>query len=49
MKTELIRYFRNPLYWLVLCAGLFVRAVLAYFDFQTRSEVFWSLIRRILE
>ena len=34
MKTELTRYFRNSLYWLVLGAGLSVRAVLAYFDFQ---------------
>ena len=49
MKTELTRYFRNSLYWLVLGAGLSVRAVLAYFDFQTRSDAFWSLIRRILE
>ena len=43
MKADLIRCFRNPLYWLVLSAGLFVRVVLAYFDFQTRSDVFWSL------
>ena len=43
MKADLIRCFRNPLYWLVLIAGLFVRVVLAYFDFQTRSDVFWSL------
>mgnify|MGYP007002646474 CR=1 FL=1 len=43
MKAELNRCFRNPLYWLVLGAGLVVRAVLAYFDFQTRSDAFWSL------
>ena len=43
MRTELNRCFRNPLYWLVLGAGLVVRAVLAYFDFQTRSDAFWSL------
>ncbi len=43
MKDDLIRCFRNPLYWLVLCAGLSVRGVLAYFDFQTRSDAFWSL------
>ena len=43
MKADLIRCFRNPLYWLVLSPGLFVRVVLAYFDFQTRSDVFWSL------
>ena len=43
MKDDLIRCFRNPLYWLVLGAGLSVRVVLAYFDFQTRSEAFWSL------
>ena len=43
MKTELTRYFRNSLYWLVLGAGLSVRVVLAYFDFQTRSDAFWSL------
>ena len=43
MKADLIRCFRNPLYWLVLGAGLSVRVVLAYFDFQTRSEAFWSL------
>ena len=43
MKADLIRCFRNPLYWLVLGAGLSVRAVLAYFDFQTRSDTFWSL------
>ena len=36
MKADLIRCFRNPLYWLVLSAGLSVRAILAYFDFQTR-------------
>lgn len=30
MKADLIRCFRNPLYWLVLSAGLFVRVVLAY-------------------
>ena len=49
MKADLIRCFRNPLYWLVLGAGLSVRVVLAYFDFQTRSDAFWSLIRRVLE
>ena len=43
MKDDLIRCFRNPLYWLVLGAGLSVRVVLAYFDFQTRSDAFWSL------
>lgn len=43
MKTELTRYFRSSLYWLVLGAGLSVRAVLAYFDFQIRSDAFWSL------
>ena len=43
MKDDVIRCFRNPLYWLVLGAGLSVRVVLAYFDFQTRSEAFWSL------
>ena len=43
MKDDLIRCFRNPLYWLVLVAGLSVRAVLAYFDFQTRRDAFWSL------
>ena len=43
MKDDLIRCFRNPLYWLVLGAGLSVRVVLAYFDFQTRSNAFWSL------
>ena len=43
MKADLIRCFRNPLYWLVLSAGLSVRAILAYFDFQTRSDAFWSL------
>ena len=26
MKDDLIRCFRNPLYWLVLCAGLSVRS-----------------------
>lgn len=43
MKDDLIRCFRNPLYWLVLGAGLSVRVVLSYFDFQTRSNAFWSL------
>ena len=43
MKDDLIRCFRNPLYWLVLGAGLSVRVVLAYFDFQTRRDAFWSL------
>lgn len=43
MKTELFRYFKNPLYWIVLGAGLSVRAVLAYFDHLHRSEDFWAL------
>ena len=43
MKTELTRYFRNSLYWLVLGAGLSVRAVLSYFDSRFRSDAFWSL------
>lgn len=43
MKTELTRYFRNSLYWLVLGAGLSVRAVLAFFDSRFRSDAFWSL------
>ena len=43
MNADLIRCFRNPLYWLVLGAGLSVRAVLAYFDSRTRSDAFWSL------
>ena len=43
MKADLTRCFRSPLYWLVLGAGLSVRAVLAYFDFQTRSDAFWPL------
>lgn len=43
MRTELSRCFRNPLYWLVLGAGLSVRAVLAYFDSRTRSDAFWAL------
>ena len=43
MKTELCRYFKNPLYWIVLAAGLSVRAVLAYFDCLYRSKDFWAL------
>ena len=43
MKTELTRYFRSSLYWLVLGAGLSVRAVLAYFDSRFHSDAFWSL------
>lgn len=43
MKTELIRYFRNPLYWVVLGTGLSVRTVLAYFDLLYRSKDFWTL------
>ena len=29
MKMELCRYFKNPLYWIVLAVGLSVRTVLA--------------------
>lgn len=43
MKTELCRYFKNPLYWIVLATGLSVRAVLAYFDRIYRSKDFWAL------
>lgn len=43
MKTELLRYIKNPLYWIVLGAGLLFRAVLAYFDYQHRSNDFWTL------
>lgn len=43
MKTELCRYFKNPLYWIVLATGLFTRAVLAYFDCLYRSKDFWAL------
>ena len=43
MKADLIRCFRNPLYWLVLSAGLSVRGILAFFDSRFRSDAFWSL------
>ena len=43
MKTELFRYFKNPLYWIVLSVGLSVRIVLAYFDLLHRSKDFWVL------
>lgn len=43
MKTELLRHIKNPLYWIVIGAGLSVRAVLAYFDGLYRSESFWEL------
>lgn len=43
MKTELFRYFRDPLYWLVLGSGIFARAVLAYFDRLYRAADFWTL------
>lgn len=43
MRTELFRYFKNPLYWIVLAAGLSVRTVLAYFDRLYRSKDFWAL------
>lgn len=43
MKADLIRCFRNPLYWLVLGAGLSVRGILAFFDSRFRSDAFWSL------
>ena len=43
MKAELFRYFRDPLYWLVLGSGIFVRAVLAYFDRLYRAADFWTL------
>ncbi len=43
MRAELNRCFQTPLYWLVLGAGLSVRAALAYFDSRTRSNAFWSL------
>ena len=43
MKAELFRYFRDPLYWLVLGSSIFVRAVLAYFDRLYRTADFWTL------
>lgn len=43
MKAELFRYFKNPLYWIVLCAGLSVRTIFAYFDLLHRSKDFWVL------
>lgn len=43
MKTELLRYLKNPLYWIILGGGLFVRAILAYFDHLHRSGQFWAL------
>ena len=43
MKADLIRCFRNPIYWLDLGAGLSVQAVLAYFDSRFHSDAFWSL------
>ena len=43
MKDDLIRCFRNPLYWLVLSAGLSVRGILAFFDSRFRNDAFWSL------
>lgn len=43
MKADLIRCFRNPLYWLVLGAGLSVRGILAFFDSRFRNDAFWSL------
>lgn len=42
MKTELLRYWKNPLYWLLLGGGLSVRAVSAFFDHLYRSEQFWA-------
>lgn len=43
MKAELFRYFKNPLYWIVLGAGLSVRTIFAYFDLLHRSKDFWVL------
>lgn len=43
MKMELCRYFKNPMYWIVLTAGLSTRAVLSYFDCLYRSKDFWAL------
>lgn len=45
MKTELFRYFRNPLYWVVLGTGLSVRTVLTYFDLLHRGNDFWVLAK----
>ena len=38
MKTELFRYFKNPLYWIVYGAGISIRTVLAYFDSLHRKK-----------
>lgn len=43
MKTEFARYLNNPLYWSTLGCGLFVRLIMAYFDFRYRNEEFWDL------
>ena len=43
MRTELRQFFRTPLYWLVLLAGLGARASLAYLDFKHRPEEAWAL------
>ena len=45
MKTELFRYFKNPLYWIVYGAGISIRTVLAYFDSLHRKEEFWELAK----
>ncbi len=43
MIIELIRYYKSPLYWLVLSVGLSVRAILAYCDSRHRGNDFWVL------
>lgn len=43
MITELLRYFRNSLYWITIGAGLSFRAVLAYLDRLHLSTQFWEL------
>lgn len=43
MKQELLRIIKMPFYWLIISAGVIIRAVLAYLDRLYRPEQYWSL------
>lgn len=43
MRREFVRYVSDPLYWLVLAAGLSARTVMAWLDREHRPEQFWSI------
>ncbi|MBQ9045341.1 MAG: hypothetical protein IJ112_05285 [Oscillospiraceae bacterium] len=43
MRTELLRCFKNPLYWITLSTGLSIRMLFACLDRLHRSGDFWVL------